>query len=100
MASTKKRDNTYWAARLKKDGHDEILDRYETGEFNMYRARQLAGYLAEKPSSIADRLSHHWQRADVLQREKFLIDNMASVLRSTKDVQARGQRLKAKKPSE
>lgn len=91
------RDNTYWAGRLKKDGHDDILDRYETGELSMYRARQLAGYLAEKPSSIADRLSHHWQRADVLQREKFLIDNMASVLRSMKDVQARGQRLNTKK---
>ncbi len=85
---------------MKKDGFGDILDRCEAGEFSMFRARQLAGYLPEKPSSVADKLSYHWGRADVLQREKFLVDNMASVLRSMKDVQARGRRVQAKKPSE
>ena len=99
MTGNQKRDNTYWAGRLKKDGHDDLLARCDAGEISMYRARQLAGYLAEKPSSVADRLSHHWQRADVLQREKFLIDNMASVLRSLKDVQERKRRVQAKKPT-
>lgn len=100
MTGKQKRDNTYWAGRLKKDGHDDLLARCDAGEISMFRARQLAGYLPEKPSSVADRLSHHWRRADVVQREKFLIDNMASVLRSMKDVQARGRRLQAKKPAE
>lgn len=95
-----KRDNQYWAGRMLKDGHTEILERCECGEISMYRARQLAGYLSAKPSTPSERLSYHWERADTLQREKFVLDNREAIARTIADIQKRAEKVKAQKPSE
>lgn len=95
-----KRNNKYWMGRLRKDGHADLLAQFESGDVSMYKARQLAGYLREKASTPADKLSYHWKRADILQREKFVWENREAIARTVRDLQVRDKKVKAQKPSE
>lgn len=92
-----KRDNEYWAGRLEKDGHGEILARVQSGEIKMYRARQLAGYLAEKPKSEAARLSFHWKRASAEERKRFVKHHLIEVNRVGREVLAEVRAQESKK---
>jgi len=72
MVATAKRDNAYWAERLEKDGHGELLARVRSGEISMYKASQLAGYRSKGSPSPAAKLSHHWKRASAEERLRFV----------------------------
>lgn len=95
-----KRDNLYWAGRLRKDGHSEILARVEAGEVTMYRATQLAGYRPASPRTPAAKLSHHWKRASADERKRFVAAHPFEIDRALKEFLADRQAAKAQKPSE
>lgn len=101
MPTSRKRDNAYWAERLKKDGHRKLLDRVESGEIKMYRATQEAGYRAKQPKSPADKLSYHWKRASYKERMLFIGANFQALGELMKDVYARQKKInEAKKTSQ
>ena len=69
---TVKRDNAYWAGRLAKDGHVELLDKVRTGAITMFAARTTAGYRKAQPVTPAAKLSYHWRRASAEERLRFV----------------------------
>lgn len=101
MPTSRKRDNAYFAARLKKDGHHELLNRVESGEIKMYAATQEAGYRSKQPRSPADKLSYHWKRASYKERMLFIGANYSAVGQLLKDVYQRQKKIdEAKKTSQ
>lgn len=97
MPTSRKRDNAYFAARLKKDGHHELLNRVESGEIKMYAATQEAGYRSKQPRSPADKLLYHWKRATYEERMLFIGANYRVIGELMKDVYARQKKIKAAK---
>lgn len=97
MATPGKRDNAYWAQRLEKDGHREILARLDSGEIKMHTATQLAGYRKGTPSSAAAKLSYHWKRASASERIRFVGAHPFEIERALKDF---AQERKAMKSAE
>lgn len=95
--SKTKRDNAYWADRLKKDGHRELLDQIAAGEITMFKARQVAGYLTKSPASPAEKLNYQWNRASHNERKRFLAMNLLTIDRLIKEVSADLTSHKAKK---
>lgn len=94
-----KRDNTYWADRLEKDGHGGLLARVQSDEITMYKATQLAGYRKKGPRSPAAKLSYHWERASADERRRFVAAHLLEVNRVLKETGQELQRLKAQKAS-
>lgn len=86
MSKAPKRDNEYWVARLRKDGHDALLARIDAGEITVYQARKLAGYLKAKPKSPAGLLSYHWKRASHDERKRFVVAHLKEVNRLVREV--------------
>lgn len=94
------RDNAYWRGRLLKDGHKDLLDRVERAEISMYKARQLAGYLAKKPQNSSGKLSYHWGRASHAERKQFVLAHAKEVNRVLREVRDDALKMKAQKPRE
>lgn len=81
-----KRDNEYYIARLRKDGHDKILKQVEAGDITVYRASQLAGYRKKGKKAPAALLSHHWQRGSHGDRKRFVIAHALEIDRVLKEI--------------
>lgn len=88
MKASNKRDNAYWAKRLEKDGHGEILARVQSDGITMYQARGLAGYRKIGPETPAAKLSYHWTRASAAERKRFVTVHLLDVNRVLKEVAA------------
>lgn len=97
MPTPCKRDNAYYAARLKKDGHRKLLERVESGELSMYKATQEAGYRAKAPATAGDKLSYHWKRASYAERFQFIAANYQAAGELLKDVYSRQKKINAAK---
>ncbi len=97
MATTGKRDNAYWADRLEKDGHRELLARAQSGEITIYKATQLAGYRKNGPRSPAAKLSYHWKRASADERKRFVAAHLLELNRVLRETGQELQKLKAQK---
>ncbi|WP_057883656.1 hypothetical protein [Tsuneonella troitsensis] len=100
MTVPSERNNTYWTKRLKKDGHDTLLDRVQLGEITVYKATQLAGYRKSGPRSPAAKLSYHWTRASAEERKRFVLAHLKDVNRAVREVADDLRALKAQKPTD
>jgi hypothetical protein len=100
MTTSSKRDNAYYAARLKKDGYKELLEKVELGKLSMYKAAQEAGYRSKQPPSPAEKLSYHWKRASYAERFKFVLLNLKSVSSIGRDVTDELTKRKAQKTNQ
>ena len=100
MGNITKRDNSYWLARLQKDGHSNLLAQIKAGQLTVYKATQEAGYRAKGPRSPAAKLSHHWKRADHAERKRFVMAHLMDVNRVLREVGEDIKKIKAKKPIE
>ena len=96
MPTSGKRDNSYWADRLQRDGHHELLARVEADEISMYRATLKVGYRSKQPKSPAGKLSYHWKRANHDERKQFVLAHAREINRVLKEV---AQEAAAKKNS-
>lgn len=102
MTISTKRDNSYWLERLKRDGRDDLLKMIHDGDITVYRAATAAGYRkAREATSTADRISHHYARASLAEKKRFIVDNWSSVAHIVGDL-AKRQRdtQQAQKPTE
>ncbi|QPC99738.1 hypothetical protein [Qipengyuania soli] len=100
MAAGDKRDNDYYLKRLKKDGHDDMLEQIEAGQIKVYEATKRAGYRKTGPRDPALVLSYHWKRASHEDRKRFVLANAREVNRVLKEIAREARERKAKKPSE
>jgi hypothetical protein len=102
MTTRTNRDNAYWLARLKKDGHDNLLQMIKAGDITVYRATVAAGLRKTRSAtSRADQISYHYSRATLTEKRRFIIENWSSVARIVgqvaKELRAREQ---SQKPDE
>lgn len=102
MTDSKKRDNTYWLRRLEQDGRGDLLQMIEAGDITVYRATMAAGLRKKRAAaSRADQISYHYARASLVEKRRFIIDNLSSIRRIAGDLAQRQRALKeAQKPSE
>jgi hypothetical protein len=100
MKTSNLRNNAYWTNRLKKDGHEALLDRVQAGDITVYKATQLAGYRKPGPRTPAAKLSYHWQRASAEERKRFIRHHLVEINRVGKEALAEIRAEKAQKPSE
>lgn len=100
MEDTIKRDNSYWLARLEKDGHLDILAQIKANEITVYKATQKAGYRKKGPRSAAAKLSYHWQRASHVERKRFIAAHATDVNRVLREWGEDRKILKAQKPTQ
>lgn len=100
MKSNANRDNAYWARRLEKDGHSDLLAQIEAGEITVYAATLKVGFRKTAPSSPAAKLSYHWDRANHEERKRFVLSHLKDVNRVLLEVADDIKKAKAQKPSD
>ena len=99
MTKSRKRDNQYYIGRLKKDGHDDLLQQIEAGNITVYEASKRAGFRKNGPKAAASVLSYHWKRASHEERKRFVLAHAAEVNRVLLEIANEARERKAKKPS-
>lgn len=101
MVDAAKRDNSYWLDRLKRDGRDDLLKMIQDGDIKVYRATVAAGYRKKRDATpTADRISYHYARANLDEKQRFILQNWRSVTRIVTELAKRQrERDKEQKPT-
>lgn len=102
MSDNKKRDSAYWLGRLEQDGRKDLIAKINAGDISVYRATFDAGYRKKRSApSTADRISHHYTRATIAEKRRFIVENWSSVAHIVGDLAKRKRaRDEAQKPAE
>lgn len=94
--------NDDYVRRLRNDGRQDLLDKIESGEMSVYAAAMQMGYRKSKSKqSRSDQIEHHWRRASIREKVRFLELNWESVAPMVANMhKAKRDQGQAQKPSE
>lgn len=76
---TSKRDNKYWAERLRKTGRHDLLAKINSGEIKTYEATIIAKLRKKKPLNTAAALTDRWNRLSETEKHRFVIKNFSEL---------------------